>query len=123
MAPDLMTQTQESAAQWKLSPGEAVRLAAAPVPRVVAVTSGRLWLTRSDRPDDLVPDVWLAAGQSTTLGPDEEAVVEAWPLAQFEVLEAPAAAPRRFSAARAASWARPLRERLQWAPAQQACRA
>lgn len=123
MATDLMTQAQQSQAQWKLSPGQALRLEAAPVPRVVAVTSGRLWLTRSDRPDDLVPDVWLAAGQSTTLAPDEEAVVEAWPLARFAVLEAPASAPRRFSAARAASWARHLRERLQWTPVQETCGA
>jgi hypothetical protein len=126
MQDDLMTQTQESDAHWTLAQGRAVRLPRAAVPRVVAVASGRLWLTRDERGDGrgaAAPDVWLEAGQSAALAPHTEAVLEAWPLARFAVLEAPGSAARRFSVARAASWARHLRRRLQWTPLQAASRA
>jgi hypothetical protein len=123
MQDDLMTGTQQSDAHWTLPPGRALRLRAAAVSRVVTVASGRLWLTRDERSDAAAPDVWLEAGQSAALAPHEDAVLEAWPLARFAVLEAPAPAARRFSVARAASWARQLRRRLQWAPVQAACGA
>ena len=76
-----------------------------------------IWLTKiAKRHLQLRPgsDVWLRAGESASVAPDEEVVIEAWPQARFAVLESPAAAPRRLSAARAAAWARRLRERLQW---------
>lgn len=119
----VMTQAQESTADWKLGPGEAVRLPAGAVARLVSVSSGRLWLTRADPEAGPAGDVWLSPGQSAALAPGEEAVVEAWPLARFAVLEAPALARRPVSARRAASWVRQLRERLQWAPSSAASAA
>jgi hypothetical protein len=116
-----MTQAQQSEGQWLLGGGQAVTLDAAPVSRVIAVTAGRVWLTRSADGDVQAPDVWLAAGESAALEPGEEVVLEAWPHARFAVLESSAAAPRRLSAARAASWARALRARLQWAPRPALC--
>jgi hypothetical protein len=111
-----MMPTQESDGQWALECGEALTLEAAGSSRVLAVTAGRLWLTRSAAPEAPAPDVWLSAGESAVLRPGDEVVLEAWPRARFAVLESPASAPRRLSAARAASWARGLRARLQWTP-------
>jgi Protein of unknown function (DUF2917) len=116
MDTSLMTQPQESDVQWNLSEGTALRLSAAPTPRVLAVTAGRVWLTSSSAAADPAPDVWLAAGESARVAPDDEVVLEAWPRARFTLLESPAASPRRLSSARAAAWARALRERLQWTP-------
>jgi hypothetical protein len=116
-----MTQAQQSDAEWTLSAGQALRLAAAPTPRVLAITAGRVWLTRSAGRDRPAPDVWLAAGETATLAPGDEVVLEAWPRARFALLQAPTAAPRRISAARAASWASNLRERLQWTPRLSGC--
>jgi hypothetical protein len=116
MDTSLMTQAQESDVQWELPEGAALRLSATPAPRVLAVTAGRVWLTSSSAGADSAPDVWLEAGETARVAPDDEVVLEAWPRARFTVLESPAASPRRLSAARAAAWARALRERLQWTP-------
>jgi hypothetical protein len=118
MDTSLMTQAQQSDVdvQWDLPEGAALRLSATHAPRVLAVTAGRVWLTSSNAGDDSAPDVWLAAGETARVAADDEVVLEAWPRASFTVLESPAAAPRRLSVARAAAWARRLRERLQWTP-------
>ena len=122
MNPALMTQAHESDMQWELPEGAALRLAPAAAPRVLAITAGRVWLTRSGA-GEAAADVWLAAGDSARVAPDDEVVLEAWPRARFTVLESPASAPRRLSAARAAAWARALGERLQWTPRPSECGA
>jgi hypothetical protein len=121
MHTSFMTQAHESDTHWTLPEGAALRLEAAPAARVLSVAAGRVWLTRSGAGEAAASDVWLAAGESTRLAPDDEVVLEGWPAARFTVLESPAAAPRRLSAARAAAWARALRERLQWTPRSSGC--
>jgi hypothetical protein len=118
-----MIQAHESDMQWDLPEGSALRLAPAPAPRVLAITAGRVWLTRSGAGEAAASDVWLEAGESARVAPDDEVVLEAWPQARFTVLESPASTPRRLSAARAAAWARALRERLQWTPRPSWCGA
>lgn len=72
----------------RLAPGQALTLAAARGPRRLVVTCGRLWLTVSGGADDH----WLRAGEGLTLAAGQEAVVEAWPDAAFQLLQP---APRR----------------------------
>jgi len=74
----------------QLSTGQALTLAAARGPRRLVVTSGRLWLTVSGGTDDH----WLRAGEGLTLAAGQEAVVEAWPEAAFQLLQ-PVGQPRR----------------------------
>ncbi|WP_457418926.1 DUF2917 domain-containing protein [Roseateles sp. P5_E7] len=82
----------------QLMPGQALTLAAARGPRRLVVTSGRLWLTVSCSTDDH----WLRAGEGLTLAAGQEAVVEAWPEAAFQLLQP---VPQRRRAARAtAGW-------------------
>jgi hypothetical protein len=78
-----------------LAPGQALTLAAAGASRRLVVTSGRLWLTVSGGTDDH----WLRAGEGLTLAAGQEAVVEAWPEAAFQLLQP---APKRRVEARAA---------------------
>ncbi|HEY1132632.1 MAG TPA: DUF2917 domain-containing protein [Roseateles sp.] len=73
----------------RLSPGQALTLAAARGPRRLVVTHGRLWLTVSGG----LEDHWLRAGEGLTLAAGQEAVVEAWPDAAFQLLHP--APPRR----------------------------
>ena len=96
MSPALMSQSQQSAAsdawKWSLVEGRALRLPADSRPRWLLVTEGRLWLTHSAESPTQVPlDCWLEAGDSLELPADQDAVVESWPSARFELLEA---APR-----------------------------
>lgn len=79
----------------RLAPGQALTLAAARTPRRLVVIGGRLWLTISGGTDDH----WLGAGEGLTLAPGQEVVVEAWPQASFQLLQA---APRRRAEARPA---------------------
>lgn len=89
----------------RLAPGQALTLAAARAPRRLVVTGGRLWLTVSGG----THDHWLCAGEGLTLAAGEEAIVEAWPEASFQLLQP---APRRRARARpACGW------RTQLAPA------
>ena len=83
--------THQSAApwEWSLGPATATRLRAAPLPRFVAVTEGRVWLTRSGAGTEGA-DVWLEAGERFSLPAGTEWVVEGWPSARLELLEAPA---------------------------------
>ncbi|MFG6467553.1 DUF2917 domain-containing protein [Roseateles sp. BYS87W] len=75
----------------RLTAGQAVTLAAASAPRRVVVTQGRLWVTVSGD----AADHWLSPGGGFTLVPGQEAVLEGWPEAQFQVL-----APARVRARR-----------------------
>lgn len=77
----------------RLAPGQALTLAAARTPRRLVVIGGRLWLTVSGGTDDH----WLRAGEGLTLAAGQEVVVEAWPQAEFQLLQA---APRRRAEAR-----------------------
>jgi hypothetical protein len=87
-----MQQSAEPA--WQLSEGRALRLAAESRARWLRVTQGRLWLTHSAQgPEELPLDCWLDAGDAVELPAGQDAVVEAWPCARFELLEgAPAEA-------------------------------
>ncbi|WP_293504370.1 DUF2917 domain-containing protein [Roseateles sp.] len=84
----------------RLAPGQALTLAAARGPRRLVVTSGRLWLTLSGGGDDH----WLRAGEGLTLAAGREVVVEAWPRAEFQLLQP---APRA-AAGPARAWRLPL---------------
>lgn len=126
MASVLMTQRQESASvggawQWHLASGRALRLAPCRGPRWLLVTEGRLWVTRSGAgADDAVEDCWLHPGQHLALAAGEDAVIEAWPTARFEVLEAaPGSAVAARPTGRFSAMARAWREgvqALQWTP-------
>lgn len=95
-----MNSTQDSTA-WQLPAGTARRLQASPTARLLRVVEGRVWLTRSGR----LEDCWLAAGERAALAPGEEVVVEGWPRARFELLQA---APALSASRRAGlgSWSR-----------------
>lgn len=92
--------------EWVLEPAGATRLAAAGHARWLRVAEGRAWLTRTGAG---LPggDVWVQAGQRHLLPAGTEWVVEGWPRARVELLQA--APPRRVSAPspgrRAWSWA------------------
>jgi hypothetical protein len=79
----------------RLAPGQALTLAAARTPRRLVVIGGRLWLTVSGGTDDH----WLRAGEGLTLAVGQEVVVEAWPQAEFQLLQP---APKRHVTAKPA---------------------
>ncbi|HEY8880144.1 MAG TPA: DUF2917 domain-containing protein [Roseateles sp.] len=79
----------------RLAPGQALTLAAARTPRRLVVIGGRLWLTISGGTDDH----WLGAGQALTLAAGQEVVIEAWPEAEFQLLQP---LPKRRAEARPA---------------------
>src|SRR4030095_11233266 len=90
MAPTLMKQTQQrSGWKWTLARGMAMRVPATSRLRYLGVVEGRVWLTRSGSDDEAAPDVWLAAGDHAALPAGVDVVVEGWPDARFELLEAP----------------------------------
>jgi hypothetical protein len=82
----------------RLAPGQALTLAAARTPRRLVVIGGRLWLTISGGTDDH----WLRAGEGLTLGAGQEVVIEAWPEAEFQLLQP--APKRRATAKPARGW-------------------
>jgi len=98
-----MTITHQTSApwEWPLAAATARRLPAADTPRWLQVTAGRVWLTQSGAGLE-GDDIWLAAGERHALPAGSEWVVEGWPEARVELLEAPVPA-RRFSAS---SWTR-----------------
>jgi hypothetical protein len=67
----------------RLGAGQALSLPVARGPRRLVVTRGRLWLTVTGGADDH----WLHAGEGVTLGAGQQAVVEAWPQAEFQILQ------------------------------------
>jgi hypothetical protein len=80
---------QSSATPWLWPVADARRLPAAPMARWLVVSEGCVWLTRSRREAGLSEDIWLDAGQSQWLPAGSAWVIEAWPQAQVEVLQAP----------------------------------
>ena len=80
MSTSLMTQSQRS-----LEPGTALTLRPAGHPRHLRVRAGKVWLTLTGGG---LPDHWLDAGEELALPAGAEAVLEGWPSARFELLEA-----------------------------------
>jgi hypothetical protein len=74
--------------EWFVAPATALRLPAAGQPRWLLVSAGRVWLTESGA-GPYAGDVWLDAGERHELPPGSDWVIEGWPSAQVEVLEAP----------------------------------
>ena len=98
----LMTIAHQSAPwEWPLPAATAVRMPAASLPRWLLVTAGRVWLTRSGSGPQ-GDDVWLNAGERHPLPAGSEWVVEGWPEASVELLEAPACVTR----VRPSAWTR-----------------
>lgn len=75
----------------RLMSGQTLTLTAARGPRRLVVTQGRLWLTLGNS----LEDHWLCAGQGLTLAAGREVVAEAWPEAEFQLLQPVSPAPRR----------------------------
>jgi len=90
MSPSLMSDSQQSTtSEVTLLQGSARRLVADRKLRCLRVTEGMVWLTSSALSDDEVPaDFWLKAGDVLMLSPGQEAVIEGWPSARFELLPA-----------------------------------
>lgn len=118
MRADLMTQSQQSNAPAgvRLDPGVALRLPAVQGPSWLNVVDGRVWLTRSAEAGEIgADDQWLEAGDRVVLMPGDNVVVEGWPCARFEVLEAATGAPVSPSSQRPVlgaawrAWAKALR--------------
>ena len=84
----------EPGIQWQLPRGQVQRLAAAPAGRWLAVTAGRLWLTRSGAGPAREADVWVDAGARQWLPPRTDWVAEGWGDAAFLLLQAPPAQRR-----------------------------
>jgi hypothetical protein len=97
-------------ALWTVQQGEALSLTIGPGPRELSVAEGRLWLTQQGSAERPADDLWLEPGQSVQLASGSQVVIEAWPVAQFQLLVPPAACPElaKPRRARAASWRRPL---------------
>ncbi|MBK1612959.1 hypothetical protein CKO44_05670 [Rubrivivax gelatinosus] len=95
MSQAVMTDPHQRAPwEWAVEPATAVRLPAANQPRWLAVSEGRVWLTRSGAGPH-AQDVWLQTGERHELPAGTEWVLEGWPAAQVELLEAPQPAPAR----------------------------
>lgn len=80
---------------WHLDGGRALTLAGGAEARRLSVARGRVWLTVSGTADEPAEDHWLQAGETVALAPGQTAVLEGWPVADFEVLVPPASAPAR----------------------------
>ena len=80
MSTSFMTQAQRF-----VEPGTALTVRAAAHDRHLRVRDGRAWLTFTGGG---LPDHWLEAGDELALPAGAEAVVEGWPSARFELLEA-----------------------------------
>ena len=90
-----MQSTQQSHnGQWFLQNGTAIRLSMNQGPRRLQVQSGRVWMTMDKPTQHATADIWLEAGQSHYLAPGEHAVLEAWPSAEFALLEPPPVASK-----------------------------
>jgi hypothetical protein len=98
--PTVMSNFQQSqAASWTVAPGEARPLEIGPGSRWLRVTEGRLWLTVPGTADEPAQDVWLESGDGVALPAGAQAVLEAWPSAQFQLLVPPDACRRGKSLA------------------------
>ena len=84
---------------WSWAVDGATVLPAARQARWLAVSEGRVWLTRSHKQAAqpcMAEDIWLDAGQRHALPAGSAWVIEAWPQAQVALLQAP---PRHNPAA------------------------
>ncbi|MET0208650.1 MAG: DUF2917 domain-containing protein [Burkholderiaceae bacterium] len=82
--------TRDDAA-WSLSPGEVMRLPIGPGRRELRVLEGRVWVTQRGALDLPSDDYWLNAGEALDLPGGTDLVVEAWPMARFQLLVPPQA--------------------------------
>ncbi|UZG44804.1 DUF2917 domain-containing protein [Caldimonas thermodepolymerans] len=89
---ELMPQSQQSRAQDHLRPGAAVTLRARTAAQL-KVHSGRLWVTPSSTARQPSADLVVHAGETLMLAAGQEAVLEGWPEARYELV--PAAAARK----------------------------
>jgi hypothetical protein len=80
---------------WHLDGGRALTLAGGAAARRLAVARGRVWLTLSGTADAPAEDKWLQAGDAVALAAGQTAVLEGWPVADFELLVPPASAAAR----------------------------
>ena len=93
-----MNELQQSGqASWRLAPGQSSTLKAAGDTRWLRVCEGKLWVTTAGRLGVEIPDdAWLQPGEVLELPAGVSAVLEGWPQASFQVLEAaPGTAPRQ----------------------------
>lgn len=89
--PMIEAHEQETSAPWlwTLPRAAARRLPRAGAARWLAVTEGRVWLTRSGQAMQPGEDIWLSAGEQWLLPAGSEWVAEGWPQARVAMLEAP----------------------------------
>ena len=76
--------------QQYLPEGDAVRVPATATDRELQVTAGRLWLTGGETGPG---DVWLGPGDRHLLRAGQEAVIEGWPSASYQLQTRRAPAP------------------------------
>jgi hypothetical protein len=108
MSTTTMTPVHQSAPwEWALEPQAATRLPAAPAPRWLLVTAGRVWLTRSGA-GLAGGDVWLQAGERHALPAGSDWVLEGWPTARVALLQAPQRPATQQRRARRAPWFAPV---------------
>jgi hypothetical protein len=109
-----MSNLHHSAAPWasQMALHEVRTLAAQPQPRWLRVEDGCLWATRRDSSGQREDDVWLVPGDSLALPANSEWVLEAWPQAQFSLLQR---APVKPAGRGWAAWLRPWWQAASWA--------
>lgn len=94
MAADMPTQTvqpgNEQRALWRVSRGQALRLPAMRVSRLLRLREGQLWVTADGRLGAAPPeDWWLAPGETLRVPAGARLLASGWPCASFELLEEP----------------------------------
>lgn len=83
----------EQRALWRLTRGQALRLPAMRVARLLRLREGQLWVTAEGRLGAAPPeDWWLAPGETLRVPPGARLLASGWPCASFELLEEPSAA-------------------------------
>jgi hypothetical protein len=91
--------------QQYLPEGQAVRLPAG-ADRVIQVTAGRVWLTRTAADARQAPgDCWLLPGDQVLLRAGDDAVLEGWPSATYRLQPARV---KRFSPSGVMQWLQAL---------------
>ncbi len=90
-------------------------------PRVLVVHQGCAWVTLPGQSGEEARDLWLQAGQSLTLAPNQTLWVDGWPQAELQLLPVPRAARRPGMAQRLLAWALRRRRARQQAAAAASC--